>query len=315
VRMLSANRQACMRVNRKSTGSHFHFNPQSGGWKTEMIFLFEFGRRLPFRAQTTPSRQYASPCPMFQSVEMRGRSRRSPCCLVAILAHLLVVGLFICQINHATPLLSEASASLRSISLICPAARKQHDQTMRAEDHQTKATKLPLQQSSAEHPHIHLAAMTEAQPPEPISGLEWSNEPMQAMLPGIRGGAPVAVSLAASSASGNVAGTTSGNASAWASSSTQTKVSWEARLMSHLSQFRRYPDSARRRHEEGVVYLRFHMDRTGQVLSSRIEKSSGHTTLDQEALATLLRAQPLPAPPADRPAILDLQLPIEFYLR
>jgi protein TonB len=56
------------------------------------------------------------------------------------------------------------------------------------------------------------------------------------------------------------------------------------------------------------------MNRAGMVLSSAIVKKSGSFDLDQAALDTLRRAQPLPAIPADRPDIAELTIPVEFYL-
>ena len=62
-----------------------------------------------------------------------------------------------------------------------------------------------------------------------------------------------------------------------------------------------------------MVLLRFRMDRDGKLLDSRIEKSSGSDALDQEALAALARAQPLPAPPVEVPGNpLELIVPVDF---
>ncbi len=56
------------------------------------------------------------------------------------------------------------------------------------------------------------------------------------------------------------------------------------------------------------------MNRDGHVLIARIEKSAGDDTLDQQALAALLRAQPLPAPPAEVAGdSLDLIVPVDFF--
>ncbi|EQB11104.1 energy transducer TonB family protein [Sphingobium lactosutens] len=57
------------------------------------------------------------------------------------------------------------------------------------------------------------------------------------------------------------------------------------------------------------------MNRTGMVLSSVIVKKSGSFDLDQAALDTLKRAQPLPAIPADRPDVVELTIPVEYNLR
>jgi periplasmic protein TonB len=52
------------------------------------------------------------------------------------------------------------------------------------------------------------------------------------------------------------------------------------------------------------------------VIESRVIRSSGAATLDEEALALLNRAQPFPAPPPEMPGPrVDLTLPIRFNLR
>jgi protein TonB len=67
---------------------------------------------------------------------------------------------------------------------------------------------------------------------------------------------------------------------------------------------------------EGVVTVEFNLDPSGQILSSRIVDSSGSTVLDEEAMALLKRAAPLPAPPTHvSPDGLYLTLPIQFRMK
>ncbi len=89
---------------------------------------------------------------------------------------------------------------------------------------------------------------------------------------------------------------------------------YEQVLIAHIRRFRGYPAVARRDHIEGQVMLRFDLDRSGHVLDAWVEQSSGRTSLDAEALATINRAQPLPPIPSDLPDRLDLSLPIDFHL-
>lgn len=92
--------------------------------------------------------------------------------------------------------------------------------------------------------------------------------------------------------------------------------SWEGRVLTRLIRFRRYPPGAHRARVEGVPLVRFTLDRRGRVLDSRLERSSGNPLLDREAVALPQRAQPLPAPPEDRPgATISLVVPVEFLLR
>ncbi|HEX3483554.1 MAG TPA: energy transducer TonB [Micropepsaceae bacterium] len=97
--------------------------------------------------------------------------------------------------------------------------------------------------------------------------------------------------------------------------SASDQAAFAARLFAHLNRFKRYPETAKLRHQEGVVSLRFTMDRTGRVLTFDIAKSSGSAALDAEAHELIQRAQPLPPLPAEfgRDS-LDLVVPVEFYL-
>jgi len=93
-------------------------------------------------------------------------------------------------------------------------------------------------------------------------------------------------------------------------------TSWETSLVKHLEQYKRYPGDAQSRGEEGVVMLSFSVDRSGHVLARQVVKSSGFPDLDQEVIAMIARAEPLPPFPADMPdAKLDLTVPIRFSLR
>jgi TonB family protein len=75
------------------------------------------------------------------------------------------------------------------------------------------------------------------------------------------------------------------------------QASWQKMLSRHLNNHKRYPAEATRRGYTGVVNVKFVIDSTGQVLEAAIVKSSGSKALDDEALAMLRRASPVPAPP------------------
>jgi len=83
-----------------------------------------------------------------------------------------------------------------------------------------------------------------------------------------------------------------------------------------LEKHKTYPRRAKRRHQEGVVVLTFTVNRDGRVSNYRIKQKSGYKALDQETLAMLERAQPLPKFPAEmKQDKLHLTLPIQFALR
>jgi protein TonB len=86
---------------------------------------------------------------------------------------------------------------------------------------------------------------------------------------------------------------------------------WQQSLVANLGRFKKYP--AQGGAAEGLVSLAFTIDRKGNVVSSRIEKTSGSTVLDAEALAMVKRAAPFPAPPPDvADADLTFVVPIRF---
>jgi protein TonB len=91
---------------------------------------------------------------------------------------------------------------------------------------------------------------------------------------------------------------------------------WEARLLGRIDEFKQYPSEAEFHHQEGVVYLHFIMNRQGQILSASIIKSSGFSALDQEALARIRRAEPLPPPPPELVGdTIPLTIPLRFILQ
>jgi len=93
-------------------------------------------------------------------------------------------------------------------------------------------------------------------------------------------------------------------------------ASWQTVLLRRLQQYKRYPQSAQALGEEGIVVLGFSVDRNGRVLEHRVVQSSGHADLDNEVIAMIERAQPLPAfPPSMTASKLELTVPIRFSLR
>ncbi|MGF7209433.1 protein TonB [Skermanella aerolata] len=91
---------------------------------------------------------------------------------------------------------------------------------------------------------------------------------------------------------------------------------FQQRLLRHLDQNKRYPQTSQRRRQQGTAMLRFTMDADGNVLSFRLEKTSGYEALDEEVLAMIKRAEPLPKIPADLGRDrLELVVPVQFALR
>ncbi|WP_207461847.1 energy transducer TonB [Azospirillum sp. SYSU D00513] len=92
--------------------------------------------------------------------------------------------------------------------------------------------------------------------------------------------------------------------------------SWQGLLLGHLERHKRYPRMARSRRQEGVAQVRFTMDRQGKVLSVSLAKSSGFKALDEETIAMVERASPLPPiPPGVGGDRMELVVPVQFFIR
>ena len=85
-------------------------------------------------------------------------------------------------------------------------------------------------------------------------------------------------------------------------------------LLAHIERYRRYPDAARFDGMQGTVQVLFVMRRDGSVLDVRVKSSSGRAVLDNEAIETIRRAQPLPLIPSELPDQLNILLPVAFDL-
>lgn len=105
-------------------------------------------------------------------------------------------------------------------------------------------------------------------------------------------------------------------ATAGAAAAAAALPSYRDRLAAHLQRYKQYPSEAKSEGRQGVAMLSFTVNRHGQVLSSRLARSSGVGALDEETLAMIRRAQPLPAfPPEMTQASLSFTVPVRFSIR
>lgn len=94
-------------------------------------------------------------------------------------------------------------------------------------------------------------------------------------------------------------------------SSSMTPARWQSRLAGHLERHKRYPAGANG--AKGVARVTFNIDASGNVTSVSLAASSGHPALDQEVLALVRRASPVPAPP---PGVSHrISVPVRFSAR
>lgn len=85
--------------------------------------------------------------------------------------------------------------------------------------------------------------------------------------------------------------------------------------MARLERHRYFPSAARARRQQGTAWVRASVDRSGRLRALLLERSSGEPMLDEAALQTFRRAQPLPRIPDDLPAPQERVVPVEYYLR
>lgn len=92
--------------------------------------------------------------------------------------------------------------------------------------------------------------------------------------------------------------------------------SYRDRLAAHLVRYRQYPAGSRAAREQGTAMLSFTVGRGGQVLGSRLARSSGYAALDAETMAMIRRAQPLPPFPSEiTQSSLSFTVPVRFSLQ
>ena len=88
---------------------------------------------------------------------------------------------------------------------------------------------------------------------------------------------------------------------------------YQRTVTARLSAVKRYPDAARERAPQGVAVVSFSISEFGEVAGVSISRSAGDAMLDAEALATVRRASPFPAPPAGAPRAFSA--PLSFKVR
>ena len=76
----------------------------------------------------------------------------------------------------------------------------------------------------------------------------------------------------------------------------------------------RYPDSARRRGVEGTVFIKAYVTEQGRVEQVQVERSAGHTDLDQAAVEAVERWRFEPARRGRQPIAMWVSIPVRFVL-
>lgn len=95
--------------------------------------------------------------------------------------------------------------------------------------------------------------------------------------------------------------------------SSASPARWQSKVYAHLARRKGQLAKTRDRGTQGTVVVRFSIDTGGNVLSVSLSRSSGHPSLDQDVLAMVRNASPVPAPPPD--VNRTLTAPFEFTSR
>lgn len=243
---------------------------------------------------------------------MRGYVRLSlPAAGSLAINSLLLLMLF--QIGIGQQRVREEAPALTVMSLAVPLGVED------AQDDQQMAREQPTQPAAPALPPVPVPKSDSASllPPSPIP---FPAQQPRAMAPPAAAPAPEAIAPAATMQSPATAetappprkGAADGlNANAPAGSSRN----YAAKIRSWLYAHKTYPRRSRMRREEGVVRVRFVLDRRGQLLEGEVIGRSGFAALDEEGQAMLSRASPYPAAPQDMPGTrIEFTVPIEWQL-
>ncbi|WP_252407520.1 energy transducer TonB, partial [Escherichia coli] len=77
-------------------------------------------------------------------------------------------------------------------------------------------------------------------------------------------------------------------------------MGWESLVHSHIDMYKRYPRAALRFKATGVTQVEISLNAKGELLDVSIQTSSANRILDKEAINTIKRASPFPAPESHR---------------
>lgn len=91
-----------------------------------------------------------------------------------------------------------------------------------------------------------------------------------------------------------------------------TAIKFQQALLRHVARYQHYPNGARPGRLHGSVETLFSMRRDGTIVGVWVKASSGQAVLDNAAMDTIRRAQPLPSIPSELPDRLNIQVTLVF---
>lgn len=228
---------------------------------------------------------------------------------VSVAMHVGVAGLLFIGLKHAAPSSSPAPAAAAIQIMPVPAAPPQPPSQMPVGPQQRQspprslprpADKIPPAPRSADKADV---ALSPTKPP-PVKE-QTQDKPLADKT-----SAPTAPPLPPNVVA---AAQVTGLSPATADRAEQT---WEGLVLAKLERKKRYPWDAQRAGLQDTIYVHVTVDRSGNVLNTRIERSKHFATLDDAALDLVRRSSPLPQPPASVPGdTVDFVVPVDFFIK
>lgn len=90
-------------------------------------------------------------------------------------------------------------------------------------------------------------------------------------------------------------------------------INYRGIVAAHLARYKQYPVDARSHGNQGTVTVTFSFNGIGNVMSVRLVRGSGVSSIDQEAISMVQRASPFPPPPSSQ--TMTFTVPLIFNLR
>lgn len=237
--------------------------------------------------------------------------------LCAIAAHAALVLLFYWPSSSLPPMQLPPPAVMMSWAAQIEASDSPRPLPLGVQQAESAAAQPAEQQEQPDLPKLARAEKTKISVAEKK---RTEHRPPQKAQPKPEEQAKEARHAAASSAAApkalNISRQTAAPLNSDSASRVQAKLSWESQVKGMLNRIKRYPPDAQRRRRSGMPQVSFFVDAQGRVFDLTLQASSGTASLDREALAVVMRAQPLPPPPGEmlRQGNVQVTMPIDFNL-
>lgn len=224
---------------------------------------------------------------------------------IAVAAHVAALALVLAWAAPSEPPLPEPVMTLELPPLVAPVPSSADAPAPAAQ---------PLAAAPAEAPPMAVPPVTAPLPREVVAVAPPKAQPVSAPQPAAM---PAPAPLAAPAPA--VRAAMAGPVAAPGSDDPRAKkqeMDYFAQVSAHLNRRKVYPAEARKAREQGVVTVRFTVDRQGGVSNVSLKRGSGHDVLDSVTLDLVRRVAPYPRIPASmaRDSI-TLSLPIDYSLR